>query len=285
MAEQRFAVPPIRYFLLWLFTIAAVLYIVAPMLIVIVNSFNKVAYSLFPPPGLSFHWYQNLAQQTDFYSAAGLSVVLGITSAAVALVVGTMASYALVRRKLPGASWIKSGLLSPIVMPKMVLGVGLFIFFAKIQIYGNFLSLMFAHSVISLPFVVALVTAALIGLDPSLEEAAADLGATPIVAFVRVVFPQIWISLLVSGLFAFIISFDQLESTIFLTRPGTTTLPIAMYDYTLKYQDPTVAALSTFVIAFSLLLVVILGVLLSRGNFMRTLEGAEGSLEGVRVDQ
>lgn len=263
---------PVRYWFLLLFTIIGVIYMLAPIVIVVINSFNSVAYNVFPPEGFSLKWYVNLLQQSTFLGAAIKSIVLGVTSAFVSLVVGTLASYSLVRSPLARHEWIKSILLSPIVLPKMVLGVALFMFFSDIHVYGSFVSLILAHALISLPFVVSLISAALAGVDNALEEAAASLGATPLVTFFRVVLPQISVAMTVSGLFAFIVSFDQLESTIFLTQPGKTTLPIEMYDYTLKWQDPTVAALSSFIIAFSILLVFIISLLLKRTDVMGMLD-------------
>ncbi|WP_051580213.1 ABC transporter permease [Pseudonocardia acaciae] len=270
--------PAARHVLLGVFVLGVVVYIVAPMAIVVVNSFNSVAYQQFPPPGWSGRWYENLAEQDSFRSAAAYSLLLGVVSSAVALLVGTMAAYALTRRRVAGRALWQAALLSPIVVPKIVLGVGLFIFFARIGAYGSFAALALAHALISLPFVVALLTAALLGTDPSLEEAARDLGASAVGAFARVVLPRVWVPMVVAGLFAFITSFDQLESTIFLTRPGSTTLPIEMYDYTLKYQDPTVAALSTLVIALGVVIVAVVGLLLRRGEAIGALRRVQRSL-------
>lgn len=267
--------PAARYVLLGVFTVGAVVYIVAPMVIVVVNSFNSVAYNQFPPKGLSLRWYSNLSHQDSFGSAAVYSLLLALVAAVIALFAGTMASYALARKRIRGRGLWQALLLSPIVVPKIVLGVGLFIFFVRVHIYGSFLGLALAHALLALPFVAALLGAAMVGVDPSVEEAARDLGASGAGAFVRVVLPQIWVPMLVAGLFAFVTSFDQLESTIFLTRPGSTTLPIEMYDYTLKFQDPTVAALSTLVIALSVVIVVAIGLLLRRGDAMRALHRAD----------
>jgi putative spermidine/putrescine transport system permease protein len=268
-----------RYILLTTFVVAAVVYIVAPTLIVVISSFNSKAYNPFPPLGLSWRWYQSVNAHEEFKSAAILSIALAVSSSAIAVVVGAMAAYSLVRRRPPGHGLFNALLLSPIVMPRIVLGVGLFALFATINIYGTFWSIMLAHALMSLPFTFALIAAALVGLDPSLEEAAQDLGARRLRAFFRVVLPQIRVPVVIGALIAFIGSLDQLESTIFLTRPGGNTLPVEMYDYTLQWQDPTTAALSTFILAFSLLLVVAIALLLRRGNMVGILGGAATRLE------
>lgn len=246
-------------------TTLCVIFIMAPLIIIVLNSFNSVAYNKFPPPGLSLRWYQHLADVPEFWDSAVYTVVLAVLSTALAVVVGTMAAHALVRGHLFARGLISGLILASLVVPKIVLGVGLFVFFAKLQVYGAFWTLVVSHALICLPFVVALTSAALVGLDATLEEAARDLGASAFRAFTRIVYPQIRASMIVAALFAFIVSFDQLESTIFLLRPGTETLPIAMFNYTIKYQDPTIAALSSLMIAFSVFLVAAVGILLKRG--------------------
>ena len=262
---------PWRYRALDAFTLLTLLFVVAPLVIVVINSFNAAAYSVFPPTGLSLRWYANLAAQTTFYGAFARSVAIGVASTALALVTGTMASLALVRGRLFGRGLLRSLLLSPIVLPKMVLGVALFMLFIRIGLFGNPLSLIVSHALVSLPFVVSIVSANLQGLDRSLEEAAMDLGATPLRTFMRVTLPQISVGMVVSALFAFITSFDQVETSIFLVRGDNTTLPIEMYLYLEKWQDPTIAALSTVLIAFSALLVVLMGLGLRRVDLVRAL--------------
>ena len=122
------------------------------------------------------------------------------------------------RARFPGREALKAFLLSPIVMPKIVLGVGWFIFFARLGLQGGVLPLVLAHTIVVLPFVVNILAANLVGLDPSLEEAAQDLGASAPTVLWRVVLPQIRSGLAVSALLAFIVSFDQVESSLFLTR-------------------------------------------------------------------
>ena len=255
--------PPFRYILLGLFTAAASIFIAAPLLIVVLNSFSSVAYNVFPPEGLSTRWYQNLFSQDVFYAATVRSVVLAVLATAIALVIGTMAAYALVRFRLPGSGLIKAFLLSPIVLPKIVLGVALFMFFVRVGLLDNYSSLLLTHVLVVLPFVIALVTAALTNFDWTQQEAAMDLGAGPLRSFLRVVLPQISLSVVIAAVFAFITSFDQVETTIFMVRTGSNTLPVEMFLYLQKWQDPTIAALSTMLILFAVVLVAGLSRLLS----------------------
>ena len=243
-------------------------FILLPLAIVVFYSFSSVAYGIFPPPGLSLRWYANLAQQPAFGKAFLRSAGIGVASTGLALVAGFLGALALVRARFPGREALKAFLLSPIVMPKIVLGVGWFIFFARLGMQGGVLPLVLAHTIVVLPFVVNILAANLVGLDPSLEEAAQDLGASAPTVLWRIVLPQIRSGLTVSALLAFIVSFDQVESSLFLTRGENNTLPIEMFLYMEKWQDPTIAALSALLILFAFALVVG-GLVIARGIDLR----------------
>ncbi|WP_127520033.1 ABC transporter permease [Mesorhizobium sp. Z1-4] len=260
------SLPHYRYLLLGAFAVLGALFVVSPLAVVVLNSFSAVAYNVFPPEGFSPRWYINLFQQESFYLAALRSVILALTATAVAMVVGTMAAYSIVRYRRRWADMAKAALLSPIVLPNIVLGVAVFMFFIRIGMYGTYFSLVATHVVVVLPFVTAVLTAALANYDWTQQEAAMDLGAGPLRTFFRITMPQISISMVVSALFAFVTSFDQVETTLFLVRAGDNTLPIEMFLYLQKWQDPTIAALSSVLIAFALMIVAVLSI------FMRNKE-------------
>ncbi len=247
-------------------------FILLPLLIVVVYSFSSVAYGVFPPPGLSLRWYGNLLAQDAFRGAFVRSLGIGIAATAAALVLGFLAALALVRARFAGRELLRAFILSPIVMPKIVLGVGWFIFFARLGLQGGLLPLILAHTVVVLPFVVTILAANMVSLDSSIEEAAQDLGAGPVTVLWRIVLPQVRPGLAVSALLAFIVSFDQVESSIFLVRGANNTLPIEMFLYMEKWQDPTIAALSAVLILFAGLLVAGV-VLVARGADLRRLLG------------
>jgi putative spermidine/putrescine transport system permease protein len=256
---------------MWLALVVGVilLFTVSPLVAITTASFDAKSYVTFPPTQWSLHWYANLFTQSEFLSAAIFSLWLGVASALIALTVGLPAAYALVRRAGRWSQGLQSLFLSPLIVPKIVFGVAIFIFVVKLNMYGDPISLVLAHAVLSLPFVIVLLSAAFTGTDPALEDAARDLGAGNVRVFRQILLPQIFVPVIISGLFAFLNSFDQLESTIFLTRPGSETLPIAMYDYTLEYQDPTTAALSVITIIFSLAIAAGLAALLRGRSLIR----------------
>lgn len=151
--------------------------------------------------------------------------------------------------------------MSPIVVPKMILGVAVFVWLGLLGLLGTLTGLVVVHTVVAIPFVVAILAANLAGLNPSLEEAAMDLGATPLRALLNVTLPQVRPGLVVSAVFAFITSFDQVETSmflVFLVGPTTKMLPIEMFLYMEKWQDPTIAALSALLLLLSALMMAVI---------------------------
>ncbi len=271
MQRRKAPFPHPRYLALGAFAVLGVLYVVAPLAVVVLNSFSSVAYNVFPPEGFSLRWYQNLFQQSDFYDAAVASVLLALAATTVAMIVGSMAAYSIVRYRRSWADIVKAALLSPIVLPHIVLGVAVFMFFIRIGMYGTYFSLVVTHVLVVLPFVIAVLTAALANYDWTLQEASMDLGAGPLRTFFKVTMPQISVSMTVSALFAFVTSFDQVETTLFLVRAGDNTLPIEMFLYLQKWQDPTIAALSSVLIAAAFMIVAVLSLLTRNKDLPATL--------------
>jgi putative spermidine/putrescine transport system permease protein len=269
-----------REMLLRVYTGLVLAFVLAPLLIVGVNSINPEAYSIFPPKAFSLRWYFHLFTQEQFGFAFKNSLIVAAATTVVSLVLGTLASLALVRYRFLGRDLLRSFFLSPVVIPKIVLGVSLFILLVKLGIYGNLTSLVMAHSVVCMPYVIAVVSASLVSLDRSLEEAAMDLGARPVTIFWKIIMPQISTGLIVAGLFAFIISFDQVETSLFLVRPENNTLPIEMFLYMEKWQDPTIAALSTLLILGTFLLVLGVNLFLKGVDLSRFVGGARGAGSG-----
>ena len=232
------------------------IFMAAPIVIVVVNSFNASPFNIWPPSGFTLDWYARALGSPAFQRGMVNSVVIGILSTALVLLVGTPMAYALARFDFPGAKAVRAVLLGPLVVPRVAIGFALFVLFIATRsgLYGTVPGVVIGHAVLMLPFVVAVLVANLGEVDPAFEEAARDLGAGPVTAFVKVVLPQIRPGLVVAGLFAFITSFDEVETTIFLVKPAVNTLPIEMYLYLDQNQDPTLAALSTLLIALSFVL-------------------------------
>jgi len=234
------------------------LYLLAPILIVIPVSFSDASYLVFPPRGFSWRWYVNFFSLRELTDALGLSVRLAASVTLASTVVGTLAAFALVRYRFPGRELLRTVFLSPMVLPGVVLGIGFLIFFSRTRLIHSFWSLFLAHVVVSLPYVIRTVSATLQGFPRALEEAAASLGAPPWRRLLTVTLPVIKPGILAGAIFAFIISFDELVISIFLTGPRLSTLPVQIYNYIEFTSDPTIAAISVILILLTTAAVTIL---------------------------
>ena len=261
---------------LGIFCVLVGIYILAPLVIVVINSFNAASYSVFPPAGFSLQWYQRLLETTQFVSGFKNSVIVATVAVAIGLLVGIPASYSLSRYSLPGRSLMHSMLVLPLAIPKIVLGLSLFIYFVQIGLYDSLIGLGLGHSLLVLPYIVVMATSAIKNISRQQEEAAMDLGAKPMVAFATVLLPQISTAMILAAALGFIVSFDQVEASLFLVRSDNYTLPLEMMNYMEKYQNPTIAALSTvlMLLVLSVLAILILS-LRKKGNIGQILASSQ----------
>jgi putative spermidine/putrescine transport system permease protein len=233
-------------------------FLLLPIVVVLLFSINPAPFIQFPPQGVSLRWFEKFFNSRDFMSAFGLSVRLALLTVVAATVIGTLAALALVRGRLPGAGFLASLFLSPLMLPAILTGLALFQFFVLLDVGRPFWGLVVGHVVIAIPYVIRTTTAVLVNFDRSLEEAARNLGASELVTFREVTLPLIRPGVIAGSIFAFVISFDQFPLSLFLVNPGQETLPITMFNY-LKYDfDPTIAAASTVSIALSIGVVLLL---------------------------
>jgi putative spermidine/putrescine transport system permease protein len=244
------------------------LFLLAPILVVIVTSFSADQFMQFPPSGWSLRWYETFFNDRRLMDGLVLSLMLACVTAVVAGLVGSMAAYALVRFQSPLIPLIRALHTAPLITPGVVTGLALLIYLGAIGLRGSFLTLLVAHVVLSIPFVIMIVTAGLQSFDRAIEEAAVSLGASRLVAFLTVTAPSIKVSVVSAGLFAFLNSFDEVVVTLFLPGPRTKTLPVAMFDYVQHNIDPLPAAISTVLIAISLVVVLIAARFGSVGRLM-----------------
>ncbi|AXG81845.1 ABC transporter permease [Streptomyces paludis] len=238
-----------------LFLTATALFVLLPLAVVVVNSFRG-ATAAGGGAGLTLRWYREALSYEPFTTGLLYSTQVAVLATLISVVVGTMAAYAVARLDFPGREPLRSLFVAPLSLPRVVAGFCLFVLYASLfpAAYGTVGGIAFAHCLLLLPFVVAVVGAALAGLDPALEEAARDLGASPLAAFARITLPQIRPALLAATVFAFLTSFDEVDTSVFLMPADTTTLPVAMFLRLEQRQDPTVTAMSSLLIAGSLLL-------------------------------
>ncbi|WP_024278160.1 ABC transporter permease [Xanthobacter sp. 126] len=226
-------------------------FVVLPLGAVIWVSFFANRILSFPATGYTLDWYVRAWQLDSFRNGFTTSVETALVAVALSLALGVPASLALVRYRFPGRDAIQTLLLSPMVVPGIVGGAALFMAFIELEILldvdisGTLPGLFVAHGLIALPWTVRLVTASLVGMSPSYEEAAQSLGAGRLTTFFRVTLPIIKPGIVAAALFSFVISFIDLEKSIFLVGPGRTTLQIALVSYLEWNLDSTVAAVAT----------------------------------------
>ncbi|MFT4040349.1 MAG: ABC transporter permease [Thermomicrobiales bacterium] len=249
-----------------IFRIIAVItfvYLLLPVVIVVLAGLNSGDYLTFPPEGLSLRWVQAFLTSDVFLPAYLFSLRLAFCVMVVSTVFGTMAAIFLTRVRFPGRSFVRAFFMAPLLLPGLVLGLALYVYYLNTPVFGlarTFTGMLIGHLLVTMPFVIGTVSAALYGFDRSLEEAARSLGASPLKAFTSVTLPNIKSGITAGSLFAFIVSFGQFDLSLMLSTPNNTPLPFAMYN-SLRYEfEPTAAAAGVFAI----ILVVLSMVLTSR---------------------
>jgi len=228
--------------------IAIYAFMLGPLIVTFAISFNGGAVTAFPPHDLSLRWYEAALRNPNFLPAVRNSVLLGVGAAAFGCALGTLAALGLQRWSGRGKVALATAMLSPLVVPGVVIGIALLASFVSVGVVNSWTRLLMAHTLICFPYSARTVFASLARIDPSLNEAAATLGASGRRAFWNVTFPLIRPGLAAGAIFGFVISLDNVPVSIFLVNAQTTTLPVAIISY-LEYNfDPSVAALSAMLI-------------------------------------
>jgi spermidine/putrescine transport system permease protein len=250
------ALSPAGRHLLRAFFVLVVLFLYAPIVILLIFSFNSSAVPSFPLSGFTFQWYREFISNGDLRSALEASAIVASLSSLGAVVLGILASLALTRRHFRLKSAASALLLSPLVIPYVVFGIALLLLFHQIGISRSLLTVVIGHIVISLPYTILVLVPRLNQIDVSLEEAAFDLGASRLRTFRSITFPLIIPAVLSAFLIAFTTSFDEYAVASFVVGPRVT-FPIYLYA-ALRFpsQLPQVIAVAVVVLVLSLTVVV-----------------------------
>jgi putative spermidine/putrescine transport system permease protein len=228
------------------------LYLIAPVLFVIPTAFNDSSFLSFPPEGWSLRWFQSYFTDPTWIASTLNSVQIGLLVTVVATVLGTLAALAMVRGRYPVRVAVGGLLLAPVLVPYVIVGLAVYAAFLRLGLTQTTLGFVLVHTALAVPFVVINVSSALYSFDRRLELAAMNLGAGPVTAFTRITLPIIAPSMGAGALFAFITSFDEVVTSIFLAGPDLTTLPVQMWSGVRVSIDPTVAAVSTMLLLITL---------------------------------
>lgn len=238
----------------WAIAAAVLGFLVLPVLVILPLSFSAGSFLTFPLPGLSLRWYEELFASGPWQLSFRNSMIVASATTALATFLGTLAALGLSRADFPGKALVMAVVISPMVVPIVIVGVGVYFFYAPLGLTGSLLGLTLAHTVLAVPFVVITVSATLAGFDHNLVRAAASLGAPPVTVFRRVVLPTIAPGVVSGAIFAFVVSFDEVVIALFLTGPGERTLPRQMFVGIRENISPVIAAAATLLILLSIVL-------------------------------
>jgi putative spermidine/putrescine transport system permease protein len=248
---------------------AVLVFLVAPIVTIVPLSFSSGSFFTYPLPGLSLRWYEDFFTSSFWLPALKNSLIVGTSATLLATALGTLAALGLWRARFPGHGLVLALLISPMVVPVVIVAVGVYFAFAPLGLTDGYAGLILAHTALGVPFVVITVLATLSGFDRTLVRAAESLGASPVTTFRRVTLPLILPGVASGAVFAFAASFDEVVVALLITGPGQRTLPRQMFAGINDYISLTLAAAATLLIAISLLLMIVVAWLQRRAARMR----------------
>lgn len=237
-------------------TLAGILFLWLPLFIVVLFSFHSTGSLSFPFRGFSLRWYDAVFSNAEVRSAARNSLIVATATAASTLLLGTLAAYGMSRTRSRLRAPLALLFFLPITLPGLFIGIALLIWFTRTKLTLSLGTVTVAHLVYVFPFYFLLARAALERLDPTLEEAAADLGAGGWTTFRRVTLPQVWPVLVGAAALAFALSFDEFIITFFVVGPNPT-LPLYIWSQLRRTIDPSINAISTLLLGLTILLFVV----------------------------
>jgi ABC-type spermidine/putrescine transport system permease subunit II len=238
---------------LWTFSLVVVTFLLAPILVIIAVSFDRSTLFEFPPQQWSLRWYRALWDSRDWREAFALSFWLATGVTALSLLIGVPAAYALARGRFRGQRIVEFFLISPMVVPVIVLAIALYMLFAPLGLIGRPSGLLLAHTVLALPIVIVVVGAAFRRTDRAVELAARACGASFPRAFWHVSLPAARPAVISAAAFAFLTSFDEVVLVLFLGGPKTATLPKRIWEAVKFELDPSLTAVSALLVALTVL--------------------------------
>ncbi|RWB32084.1 MAG: ABC transporter permease [Mesorhizobium sp.] len=239
------------------FTGLVAAFLLLPVVFIVLLSFGSSRWLAFPPPGWTLKWYEELFADPAWLEAAMTSARIATMAAILAVAIGLLASFALVRGHFRGRNTLRGLLLTPMVLPVVVFAIAVYAFFLRIGLGGTTAGFVIAHTVLALPFAIIPITAALEGFDKSIEDAAIVCGASPFEAKLRVTLPAIKIGIFSAAIFAFLASWDEVVVAIFMASPTLQTLPVKIWGSLRQDLSPVIAAASSLLVFLTLSLMIV----------------------------
>jgi putative spermidine/putrescine transport system permease protein len=238
-----------------------VVFLMAPIPIIILVSFSSAQYLTFPPPGFSLQWYERFLGSNEWAQSIWVSLQVAVFSAILTMVLATMAAIPMVRANFSRKSIVYAVLLAPMIIPVIITAIALYFVFAQMGLNGTVLAITIGHTIVVLPIAFVVLSSTLQGLDPRLEKAAISLGASPLAAFYHITLPLLMPGILSAGLFSFLTSFDELIIPLFLGGPATQTLAVRIWNSVVMEIEPTISAVSVVLIAMTIVVMVLASLL------------------------
>jgi spermidine/putrescine transport system permease protein len=237
--------------LIKLYTLLVYVWMFAPIVAVVILAFNPNQFGSFPMDGFSVKWFVKLSQNSSILDAFKNSMILGTLTAIFSTAIGVPAAMAFIRYNFRGKDFFNTLLIAPIMIPEVVLGVALLLFIRWLQQPKSFALLLIGHVVLTLPYVLLIVQARLVGIRREYEEAALSLGASPFQTFREVTFPLLLPAILAGMLFAFTISFDDVTATLFWATAQSQTVPVKIFGMLRNSISPEINALGAVMIVLT----------------------------------
>lgn len=259
--KKRFDFFAATAWLPWAFAAVVLVFLAAPLFVVIPAAFNNSNLLQFPPRQWSLRWFHEYFDNASWIDATKTSVKVALTVSISSTLLGLTAALSVDRYRGPGRNLLRALVMAPLLVPVVVTAVGLYYLFLRIGLNGSFWALVIGHIVVTFPYAAVVIGASLAEVDPRLEDAAVGLGAIRPRAFLEVTLPLVRPGLVVAALFGFLISFDEVVLAIFLTSAETITLPRRLWDGIRFELNPTIAAVSTLLVAVSALVMLLSEVL------------------------
>src|SRR5215470_2537137 len=275
MAMAPYATPAERA---WYYTHRVIcgvvlLFLIAPILVIMPLSFNAESFFTYPMPSFSLQWYIDFFTNDRWTLALRNSIVVAAAVTTLATALGTLAALGLSRSNFPYREVFMSLLISPMVVPLIISAVGMYFFYTRIGVSNSLPGLILAHTALATPFVVIVVTATLSGFDYTLVRAGASLGAPPARVFFKVILPLILPGVISGALFACVTSFDESTVVLFLAGPEQRTLPKQMFSGIREVISPTITAAATLLILFAITMLTTIELLRRRSERLRGIRG------------
>ncbi|WP_417584438.1 ABC transporter permease [Nitrincola sp.] len=256
-------------------------FLIGPLFVIIPLSFNAEPYFSFTqkmltldPEGYSLRWYKDFFTSQAWLHSIKNSILIAIASTILATVLGTIAALGLSSRFMPYRSVVMAVLISPMIVPVIISGAGMFFFFSDVGLAQTYLGVILAHTALGIPFVVITVTATLTGFDQSLVRAAASMGANPTTTFFKVILPLVLPGVISGALFAFATSFDEVVVVLFISGPQQSTMPIQMWSGIRESISPTILAVATILVLLSIAMLTTVELLRRRSEKIRGISPA-----------